>query len=644
MAAVNEEVYNAAEIEKEQDDNSEFIASVITDSFKEVFNTTQNPNDWNLKHIYTGGYSPLTGLSENSQIQKIDFNTNMLTASAAASPTQTTVVNPNVQNQNAKTTVFVNGSEIPINDIVAKAAIPYTKGLRRRFINAVMSDPVINTVFSIITFYVFNVERKSAIRPIGDNRTRTVQELDTMLANIMPKDIQEGCTNYLDDVDTYSRVWDWYAPLAFQHMLAHGTGGFFKELINTTGILNEELEIDIPLGTPAILKELDPIFFEKVFQNRKTFSPIFLEYTDQSLELIDDELFNNPAVPKEVSNEYKGWKQLIIKDPSKNTPYSQKNLMLPINQLVIFRNQMSIAPNVSFFGVSKIFAILPISEIQRELNYNVIPSVNKVQSQGSCIIQTKIRNEAKNKELVKQLRQGTNYIVTNTEGLDVKNIAINVDLAGLAKERFDNVLQEIMGLNFPSPLINFEGVTNRATMDTVLNFFQSTSLESLRDIVSTAMNDSWYMPNMMFYFNHVLPKTKLEGQSKEVKRWNYANLKLKVITEFEKLDFGLLTDKLTALNPITFLTDPEKREYVGKDPFPIADPENENVDKVNTQLQDMNEVQTNANNKNPLRTPQDRNKEVDEMKAQMREMMDAIKDPATKKIMMQKMADKNLTL
>lgn len=640
MAVVNEQMETAAaeqekeeEEEKEQDDNSEFLASVITDTFKEAFNTTQNPNDWNLKHLYTGGYSPLIGALENPQVQKIDFNTNMLTASQAV-----TVVNPNVQNQSANETVFINGEAVPVNDIVAKAAIPYTKGLRRRFINAVMSDPVISTVFSIITFYVFNVEHKSVIRPIGDNRTKTSQQLNNILEEIIPNDIQDGCINYLDDVDTYSHVWDFFAPLSFQHMLAHGTGGFFKELINTNGIVNEELGIDIPLGTPAVLKELDPIFFEKVFQNRKTFKPVFLEYTDQSLELIDDEIFKNPGIPQEVSNEYKGWKQLVIKDPSKNTPYSQRNLMLPINQLVVFRNQMNIAPNVSFFGISKLFSILPISEIQRELNYNVIPSVNKVQSQGSCIIQTKIRNEAKNKDLVKQLRQGTNYIVTNTEGLEVKNIAINVDLAGLAKERFDNVLQEIMGLNFPSPLINFEGVTNRATMDTVLNFFQNTSLESLRDIVNTAMNDQWYIPNMMFYFNHVLPKTKLEGQSKEIKKWNFVNLKLKIVTEFEKLDFGLFTEKLTALNPITFLSDQEKREKVGYDPD-IDDPEAENVEKVNTELQEIEEVQ-----KNPLRPPIEKNKEVEEIKAQMKEMLSVIEDPKVKQLMLQRLADKGITI
>jgi len=632
MATISENDIQVAELEKDKDDNSEFIASVITNAFKETFNTTQNPNDWNLKHIYTGGYSPLTGPSEQAQTQTIDFSTNMLTASAQ-------VVNPNISNQNANATVFVNGEEIVLNDIVARAAMPYTKGLRRRFINALMSDPVIGTVFGIITFYVFNVERKSVIKPIGDNRTKNSQELNDILEEIIPSEIQDGCINYLDDVDTYSRVWDWYAPLSFQHMLTHGTGGFFKELINNTGILNEELGIEIPIGTPAVLKELDPMYFEKVFIHRKTFGNIFLEYTDQGLELIDDEIFNNPKIPPEIANEFKGWKQLIIRDPTKNTANAGKNLMLPVNQMVIFRNQMNIAPNVSFFGVSKLFSILPISEIQRELNYNVIPSVNKVQSQGSCIINTKIRSEAKNKQLVGQLKQGTNYIVTNSEGLDVKNIAINVDLAGLAKERFDNVLMEIMGLNYPSPLINFEGVTNRATMDSVLTFFQNTSLEGLRDIVSTAMNDQWYIPNMMFFFNYVLPQSKVVNESKrEAKKWNYANLKLKIVTEFEKLDFSSLTDKLTALNPVTFLNDTEKREYVGKDPE-IDDPEAENIEKVNTELKEIEEV-----NANPMRAEQDKNKEVEEIKNQMREMMEAIKDPKVKQLMMQRMADRNLSL
>lgn len=626
MAIMEPDEVRIAEEEKEKDDNSEFIASVVTNAFKEAFNTTLNPNDWNLKHIYTGGYSPVISLQEN--MHAVNPNPNTFNAAAA------TVVQPAAfTNQRENTKIFINGENVLINDIVAKAAFPYTKGLRRRFINAVMSDPVIGTVFGVITFYVFNVNRKSSIRPIGDYRTKTQKELDDKLKEIIPIDIQQSATNFLDNVDTHSHVWDFYAPLSFYHMLTHGTGAFFKELINTNEIVNPEQDIDIPLGTPAILKELDPMYFEKVFQNRKTFNPLFMEYTDQNYELIDDEIFNNPKAEGGVYEYFKGWKQLVIKDPSKPNNNAGKNIMLPINQLVIFRNQINPAPNVSFFGISKIFSIMPISEIQRELNYNVMPSVNKVQSQGSCIINTKIKSELKNKEMVKQLQQGTNYIVTNSEGLDVKNIAINVDLAGLAKERFDNVLMEAMGLNYPSPLINFEGVTNRATMDTVLQFFQNTSLESLRDIVSTAMNNQWYIPNLMFYFNFVLPKTKLEGQSKEIKRWNYINLKIKVLTEFEKLDFDLFTEKLTALGPVSFITDQEKREKIGMDPFPINDPNAENAEKVNKQLNEMGEL-----------VQQDDNKQVIEMQGQLKEFMDGINDPELKKIMMKRMIDKGIVV
>lgn len=605
-------------INPHKETDGDFIKAVGTKGFKNAFRTTTNPEHYDLSQIYTGGYLPMMEGLEKPSVNNINFANNILTASTA-SPTLAS---------KPQQFLTIDGVDIPIADIVAKSAIPYSKNLKRRFVNAIQTDQVINTVFNITTFYIFNVGRKSAIRPIGDYRTKNIQELTQMLDKIISPEIQTDCINYLDNVDTQSKVWTDYAPLAFLHMLTFGTGGFFKELMNATDIQNEFLEIDIPLGTPCVLKTLHPFFFEKLYQNRKTFKPILLEYSDTNYTLIDDEIFNNPKASNEVVDQFKGWKQLVIRDPNKD--YEKKNLLLPLNQMVIFKNNLSIAPNVEWFGTSKIFSILPITEINREIHYNILPSVNKVQSQGSGIISTKIRNEDKLNKLVSQLEEGTNYIVTNTEGLDYKEIRINVDLQGIASERFDNVRQILMGLNFPSPLINFESVTNRATMDSVLQFFQNTSLETLRDIVSTSMSNQWYIPLMIFFFNNVLGST-LDGQSKEIQKYKFVNLKLKVITEFEKIDFDLFSEKLKSLNNVTFLTDQEKREICGRDPFPIEDETVEPVQNMNNQLKEIDKIAKDA-----TLTPEDKDAQIKEMKGQIAELSLKGKKVATKQEQKQK--------
>lgn len=577
-------------------DSNHFVGGVKS----KFFRTTNEYNSTDMGAIYTGGYSDISQYTlEKYRTRRYSPRRDLLTASV------------DLDNLDNLESIRLNGKDVLVADIIAKSAIPYPQPIKRRFINAVETDAVINTVLNILTYYVFHVSRRSALRPIGYYRTKNQEELQQMLKNIIPEDIQKQQINFLDNVDTYSHVWTDYAPLSMKHALIFGTGGFWKELINNEPIENDSLEIDIPIGTPALCKQLHPFYFEKVFQNRKTFENLFLEYTDLKYKLIDDDVLQNENLSEGARTQFENWKQLIIRDPIQDYDNMRRNLLLPLNQLVIFKNSMNIAPNLEFFGSSKIFAIMPLSEIQREISYNILPNINKIQSQGSGFTTTRTRNTKKMQDIVDQLEQGSNHIVTNIPDLKYQEVKITVDLIGIDQERMHNVRHQLMGLNFPSPMLNFENITNRDTVRIVADFFKKTNLEPLRYVVNKTMADQWYLPLIVFFFNNVLPQS---GKAKK-KNYSFIDLKLEVITEFETIDFSTFEEKLKVLNDIVYLTDEEKRELVGMDPYPLNDTRTEAVEQINGQLQQIRDIEG-----KPMIGGDAKDKQIAELKAQLAEL------------------------
>lgn len=574
--------------------------------------TTDNMENLNINNIYVGGYKSQIEKLESYQRNGINYSDHLLTASQ-------TVEDP------YNRTVMIGGEEIDKNDIVAKSAIPYPKPLRKRFLNAVETDQVMARVLDIFCIFLFEVSRKSALRPQGHYRTKNIDEFNELLNSIISPELQKRQISFCDNVDTYSQVWETFAPMTFKQALTYGTAGFFKELINTKPIQNSNLEIDIPIGTPAVLKQLNPFYFEKMYQHRKSFKPLLLEYSDQQYTLIDDDILENTEINSNIKNQFAGWKSLIIRDPNEQD-YDRKNLLLPLNQMVVFRNGINVAPNLEFFGTSRIFPVLVVSEINREIHYNILPDINKIQSRGSGLITTKMRNDKKMGELVNHLEAGSNYIVSNATDLRYQQIDIKVDIHEIEVQRFNNVKHELMGLNFPSPFLNFEGTTNRDTVRLIAEFYKNTTMEAFRNAVSNDMADQWYLPLIMFFFNNII-SSELEGNQKEQEKYNFINLKLKMITEFGKVDFAVFEEKLQALNNVTFMVDQEKRERVGLEPYPVNDQRVETVDTLNQQIQAIENIMRKQENNDPAVM----NKEVNDVREQSKETTVKLRNVSNKK-------------
>ena len=204
-----------------------------------------------------------------------------------------------------------------------------------------------------------------------------------------------------------------FCTISFKQTLALGTGGFFVELLNSESVVNEDLKLFVPIGSPVVCKHIHPYYFEKVYFDRKKLTSLFLEYTDKNYKLIEDTditkadktiakkeekeqdqiLDKGTDLEKEklpskkkfdidysYVEELKGYKQYILKDPEElkkqkdDFKKSNDNILLPLNQCVLFKFGLPVSPNVDFFGTSKIFSILEISEINREIHYDILPS------------------------------------------------------------------------------------------------------------------------------------------------------------------------------------------------------------------------------------------------------------------------------
>lgn len=637
-------------LETPQDDLGENYIYAINTKNKNTTNELGTDKN-KLKKIYTGGMYPVINRTSNFIPSNIDrANSNIFTAS---DPVGNIIIK------------LPNGVSINLKDIVAKNTLPYDKSLKQRLINAAETDQVIFTCLNILCDYVFSQQRQTSIFPIGANITRSVDEFKDVLNNIIDPEIQKHLMIYMDSADRYSHVWDEFAPISFKKTLTLGTGGFFVELLNSETVVNEDQDIFLPLGSPVVCKHLDPYYFEKVYFDRKRIRPVFLEYTDKNYKLIEDTEVTNAAKNDNLTKindtaespfmknfspesgtsesdttkpkydidysyleELKGYKQFILKDPDEIRKDKERfkninnNILLPLNQCVLFKYGIPVAPNVDFFGISKVFPILEISELNREIHFDILSSLNKSQMSGNgIIIAPQIKSKDKLKELEGQLEEGANYIVTPSP-IDFKKIDITIDMNAISAERFDNVRHILMGMNFPSPFLNFESETNRDTLRLIAEFFKNTNLQPLRNMVNNIMGNQWYLPLQTFFFKYILPQIGIISK----KNYNFLDLKIKIVNEFANINFSVYEDLLKALDPITFLTEAEKRDMIGKAPIPANEPKAEQIDKTQQLLNELDNIKRKGMNKGTLENIDEENQKTD---------LDPSKDKERKEVLQQ---------
>src|ERR1044072_7424925 len=120
-------------------DDDFFVKGVKSNKF---FQTTNNYKDNDSNKIYTGGYSDISKeLLEKYKVKALSQEGEKILLTASV----------DLDNLENLKSIKIDGKVVLVSDIVAKSAIPYPTTIKRRFINAMQTDPIINTIFTIIT-------------------------------------------------------------------------------------------------------------------------------------------------------------------------------------------------------------------------------------------------------------------------------------------------------------------------------------------------------------------------------------------------------------------------------------------------------------------------------------------------------------
>ena len=184
-----------------------------------------------------------------------------------------------------------------------------------------------------------------------------------------------------------------------------------------------------------------------------------------------------------------------------------------------------------YFGHSALQSILSLSEENRRINRIVLPQLNQSHWAGSGLFSAPNWNVEQMSMLLSGFKPG-GYSAVNQTGLNFQEIKLTHDYAGLLAQQ-DYIKKRILSvIGIPSFLMNFEDITNRATVEIVLSAFSESNIQAERSWICKILDDQWY-PRIL--------RAKFPQD-------DYANIKLKVMLEFSNITFESFLEKAAALN------------------------------------------------------------------------------------------------
>jgi hypothetical protein len=255
---------------------------------------------------------------------------------------------------------------------------------------------------------------------------------------------------------------------------------------------------------------------------------------------------------------------------------------LPYERLIVFnRPNVGTTPNTSVYGVSPLLSALYISENLRRIDEKILPEINEGQYAGVGIFSVSEDSKYDIDKLAEDLSHPGTRIVLN-EGVTYQQIQVDYNMAGLLQQKDNLIKSELMALGIPSPLFNFEEITNRATMEIIINVWQNIRLQDERDLLKQVMRNYWY--------NHLM-KIFFEGEE-------LIDLALTIDLEFTNKSFTAFADKaqqLLAYHLAGVITKKELRENTDFAPYSEED----------EQLMMQAQMQANATDPNQALTPEE---------------------------------------
>lgn len=445
---------------------------------------------------------------------------------------------------------------VPVRTAETTTVNPITPELKVALCNMYERDPYIQSMLEIINLYTFDGDITSELYPINGHKFKNREEVDKEIFKYVKKDKVEDFNDFISILDDSVDLWD-HVPIANIQRKVYGVAGIWK-LLHDNPIKDKRMEIDFPAGIPLKLINLDSYYFDQVYINQVTHHITHYKYTDPHMRLVEPtKEYKTPekeAKKKKIPNvNYK-----LIRQFSQNeNPPNPLEMKLPVSQMLVFLNTNNqITPNSYGYGSSDLVSLLALSSNTSRINEKILPNINETQYLGVGIIKVKSNSNVDMERLKDRINKAGGRFATNAD-IEYIEITNKFDMAGTLEQRQLNIRNMLMRFQIPSPLFNFEEITNKATIDTVVTYLVKVITKERR-YIEKVLYRQWYQPLMALYF----PDSK------------FLNLRLKVKLNFPPIDFTSLEQKVSAwlqTYKADLTTKPETRTNIGIEPFPAQE-------------------------------------------------------------------------
>jgi len=282
----------------------------------------------------------------------------------------------------------------------------------------------------------------------------------------------------------------------------------------------------------------------------------------------------------------KTWKMLGVgyADRKDNDPF-------PMERLIYFVNHdYHISPDSLYYGLSDLEGVIHTSETNRMLNEIDIKEMARSRWAPAGLLRFKSDISADDaRRFVRKFQPGTMNATTHEVELQQFNMLGDFIALINARDANDRYIARV--LNVPSPLIGFEAITNRATLNSILQAWQDSDLANDRTMLQDTLEPQWLNKLLAIKF------AGLKGFKAEdmVGRKGFSSLlPVKIKLEFENITFETLDELAKAIVPLftnKLITIGKAAELMGFNDIKEELQKNEERDKIMKETVEQSKIE-----------------------------------------------------
>lgn len=397
------------------------------------------------------------------------------------------------------------------NDIdSAKFQETYPPGFITLLANAHEYDLYIKKAIKIKTQLITNNGEDVTIRmePFTHLEQKDSKKSEALLNKFLKKAERDRLLEYLDNVLAFTRLYSKMNDTLTQKAI-FGRGAALIERLSAEKMKANPMFADAGLieGSPVYIKSLSTPSLGRIL-------------VDPSSWEVSKVWYNDAIFGKDENNQDKPGDWIDSKD-----------------MIYLVNDDVHIMPDRLHYGYSDLTPIMPLSETMRQVITEVLTEANINLVLPSIIFTFDDLDEKSIQKFIDNYRAGGIMGRNNTVGHEVINFAPNLEQILSELDYIKKMLN--YGVGVPPIFSGSEELTNRSIADRVAEVWTLTELMPLRTEFSTAIYDQFFVPTI---------KNWMEKEKVTAAEMNdFVASKIRIITEFPKLDFSDMKERIDGL-------------------------------------------------------------------------------------------------